>query len=176
MSIPREARASAALAQESRFRGEYPVRSASRLRELLASGADNEVLQVDLQVDAQSGWPRLHGSVVGGMALECRRCGKSYRQDVDLALDLRLVSSDAEERALLSQADPYRIEDDRLALYELIEDEVLLALPMLPRCESCENAAQSAVPPAQEQPVQEQVAKRENPFAALKQKLKTNQE
>lgn len=172
MGIPREVRASVAVAQENRFRGEFATGAAQRLRELVGAEALRAPLQVDLQADARSGWPRLHGSISGTIGLECRRCGKQYAQPVQIELDLRLVRSEAEERSLLSDVDPYWVQDDRLPLHELIEEEVLLALPMLPRCESCENATQAAP----QLPATEETVKRENPFAALKQKLKTNRE
>lgn len=172
MGIPREVRASVAVAQENRFRGEFAAGAAQRLRELVGAQALRVPLQVDLQADAQSGWPRLHGGVSGSVEMECRRCGRQYAQPVQIELDLRLVRSEAEERSLLSEVDPYWVQDDRLPLHELIEEEVLLALPMLPRCESCENATQAAP----QLPAPETVVKRDNPFAALRQKLKTNRE
>lgn len=172
MSIPREVRASVAVAQESRFRGE--LKSTQRLREAFGADALFAPLQVDLQTDARRGWSSLHGSVGGVVELECRRCGVRYRQLLEVAMDLRLVQSEAEERAALAGADPYWVQDDRLPVWELIEEEVLLALPMLPRCESCENVVQAAPqPPA---PAPDESVRRENPFAALKRKLRTNRE
>ena len=47
---------------------------------------------------------------------------------------LRLVNSESDEQAVLEQDDPYLVQDDQLPLRDLVEDEVLLALPMLPRC------------------------------------------
>lgn len=171
MSIPREVQASVAVAQEQRFQGELTIRSCERLREAVADPSAAP-LQVDLLADARSGWPRMHGRVSGCVDLECRRCGRRFGHTLDLVVDLRLVGDDAEARAVLSDADPYFAEDDRLPVRELIEEEVLLALPMLPRCESCENELASAPPPAPE----ESSEKPENPFAVLKRTLKTHRE
>ena len=125
-----------------------------------------------LIADARSGWPRFHGRVSGQVELECRRCDKRFGYPLDVAVDLRLVRDEAEERAVLADADPYWAENDRLPVRELIEEEVLLALPMLPRCESCENDVANAPPPAPE----ESSEKPENPFAVLKRTLKTHRE
>ena len=173
MGLAHEARASVALEREHRYSGRLDVVQCARLRAEVVTPAD-AALQVDLQVDRRSGWPRLHGRIDGTLMLECRRCGRTYAQVVALAPDLRLVFDEAAERAALADADPLLIEDDRLPLRQLVEDEVLLALPMLPRCQSCENdvneAGVSTRPPDQETPVL-----RENPFAALKRQLQSRE-
>jgi uncharacterized protein len=50
---------------------------------------------------------------------------------------LRLVGSEAEERRLLRECEPYLVEDDVLPLQEIVEEEALLALPIAPRCPAC---------------------------------------
>lgn len=172
MSIPREVQASVAVAQEQWFQGELTIRSCERLREAVIADPGAAPLKVDIRADALSGWPRFHGRVSGHVDLECRRCGRRFAYPLDVEVDLRLVRDEAEERAVLADADPYWAENDRLPVRELIEEEVLLALPMLPRCESCENAIASA-PSVPQESVEE---KPENPFAVLKRTLKTHRE
>ncbi|WP_159431084.1 YceD family protein [Fontimonas thermophila] len=164
MSIPREVRASLAVAQEYRFCGELAVTALPRLCAQL--GGNASVLRIDLAADARSGWPRLHGSVTSVVELGCQRCGSEYLKPLQIGIDLRFVDSEDEERALLPDFDPYWVQDDRLPLHELVEDEVLLALPMLPRCPTCENAVETA-----STPVPDAGAKRDNPFAVLAQAL-----
>jgi uncharacterized protein len=171
MSIPHAVRASVAVTQEQHFCGDLPVAALPRLREALAD--DAQMLTVDLLADARSGWPRLHGTLDGTLQLQCLRCDRVYAWPLHAGLDLRLVASEMDEGGdNLESADPYWARDDRLPLRELVEEEVLLALPMLPRCETCENAVLAAAPASGAEPV----AKRENPFAALKQQLKAKQD
>lgn len=171
MSIPHDVRASAAVTQEQHFRGDLPVAALPRLCQALAE--DAQVLAVDLLADARSGWPRLHGMIEGTLQLQCQRCDRVFTWPLRAQLDLRLVRSEADESSDSGDsADPYWARDDRLPLRELVEDEVLLALPMLPRCETCENAVLAASPA----PGAEPVAQRVNPFAALKQQLKAKQD
>ena len=132
-------------------------------------------MQVDLQADRRSGWPRLHGRIAGPLMLECRRCGAAFAHELDLAVDLRLVFGEAEERAALADAEPLLIEDDRLLLRQIVEDEVLLALPMLPRCQSCENVVNEPAATAVRSPEQEAPVPRNNPFAALKRQLQSKE-
>ncbi|QHS08957.1 DUF177 domain-containing protein [Sinimarinibacterium sp. NLF-5-8] len=169
MAIVRETRLSSALAQHSRWQGTLALVQCDRLCQAVSPEASDTLLQVDISVDDRKGWPRLHGRIGGCLGLHCQRCEKSYGLDLDIALDLRLVSSEQQERALQSECDAYWVQDDLLPLQTLIEDEILLALPMLARCEACEAAVQADVA---HEPATEPEVQRVNPFAALRQQLK----
>jgi uncharacterized protein len=107
----------------------------------------------------------MNGKIDGTVQLVCQRCLKPFQWPFDLDVQLRLVRSDAEAAQLLQDCEPYEVREDVLPLQEMTEDEVLLALPLMPRCKTCENAVHSAEPPQPDEP------KGSNPFAALK-KLK----
>jgi uncharacterized protein len=47
------------------------------------------------------------------------------------------VHSEAEERRLLHDCEPLLVEDDTVPLHEVVEEEVLLAIPIAPRCSTC---------------------------------------
>jgi uncharacterized protein len=170
MGIPQSVRASSAVTQSMRFRGELPLSLLPRLGAALA--ASEGELQVDLEAGKARGLPQLSGTVSGQLSLQCRRCDAIYQWPLDLQVGLYLVSSEDEEQALPQDADPCEVQDDQLLLREVVEDEVLLALPMLPRCQMCETIVQSAPPPAR---VEAPVEVRENPFASLKQRFRKDQ-
>jgi uncharacterized protein len=134
--IPQRVKASASVTRGSTWQGPIELAKLPRLAASLdeASGA----LQVSLAAlrDA-AGAPRLQGHVEGELGLVCQRCLQPFRWPLRLDLDLRLVESEAEERRLLHEADPLLVEDDNLPLQAVIEEEVLLALPIAPRCSSC---------------------------------------
>lgn len=164
MPIPKQVQASTAVSQRQRFEGELTVKGLPRLAQVLPK--DQGSLQVSLMADRIGGYPSLHGEVSGQLKLSCQRCEKEFGWTLDVTLGLRLVASDEEGRAVLESADPYQVEDDVLPLRDLVEDEVLLALPMLPRCETCENGVSATA-----EPLQTVVPRRDNPFAVLKQQL-----
>lgn len=97
--------------------------------------------------------------------LTCQRCLQPY--ELPLALDrrLRFVRGEAQAEALDAET-----EDDVLALSrsldlrELVEDELLLALPIVPRHEVCPQPLPMAV---EADPLPEGEVERPNPFAAL---------
>lgn len=169
--IPQRVRASAVVAQATRFEGELPVGALPRLLAVLPY--PDIALQVALQGASPRGQAQLHGRVSGRLPMQCLRCERSFDWALEVRLDLRLVTDEEEERRLLQDADPYWVQDDQLPLHDLIEDEVLLGLPMLPRCPACENSVQQA-PPQVLGEVQK-VQLKENPFAALKGKLKQDE-
>jgi uncharacterized protein len=171
LGIPAKIRVSSAVAQAARYESGLAVTALPRLRELLA--APEGELQVSLQAERRGAHAALTGSVAGSLPLNCERCGRRFAWPLQSEIDWRLVRSEDEERALLGECEPLLVENDELALREAIEDEVLLALPMLPRCETCENAV-SALPPAAPEPMDDTPRRAENPFAALKKQLKSD--
>lgn len=169
MGIPTKIRVSSAAAHAERYAGELPLKALPRLRELLA---DTEAqLSVSLQAQQHQGHAALIGEISGDLPLICKRCGKRFAWPLRAEIDWRLVADEASERALIQECEPLLVENDELPLRDAIEDEVLLAMPMLPRCESCENRVASQ-PEAAVQEI-EQEPRRENPFAALKKQLKS---
>lgn len=106
-------------------------------------------------------WLRLQ--VDGDLSLVCQRCLGPVREHLALDRWLRFVESEAQAAELDAELD-----DDVLALprwldlVELIEDELLLALPLVPRHAVC--PAPLPVPGPDEAALDE---KQPHPFAAL---------
>ena len=132
--IPLRVKASQAVARREAFAGSVPL---AKLPRLAASLADSSgTLQVELQaMRDEEGQDWLHGEIRGRLPLTCQRGLHAFDWSCDVALSLALVGSEAEEEKLLKDTESYRVEDDELPLRDLVEEEVLLALPMMPRCE-----------------------------------------
>lgn len=151
--------------------GEWPVAALTRLADSAAPEAP------------ASAWPALHWALQGetrqpkgGAAqtwlqltaqatvwLTCQRCLQPVKAEVDIERWIRFVDTEAEAAALDADS-----EDDVLALprhldaRELIEDELLLALPLVPRHEVCPDPL-----PVPADQVEDAPEERPNPFAAL---------
>lgn len=162
MPIPSLIKASTALTRSAQYAGALAPDRLERLGAELAQPGSHLDARLELAREDRKDW--LRGRVEGALWLQCRRCLQAFEWTLDLGIELRLVYSDADEARVLEQADPYRVEDDQLPLAEIVEDEVLLALPMMPRCSSCE-AAGAAADSAVEEPVAE--TRKPNPFAQL---------
>ena len=138
-------------------------------QELRAPEAD---LTIDWQADGEqrsavdgSRRPALHLRAQATLPLTCQRCMGEVR--VPLAVDRHFVFvPDEDTAAALDEAS----DDDVLALAPdfdlraLIEDELLMALPLVPRHDECPDAVQLSVQSADFDATQEE---KTNPFAAL---------
>ena len=132
--IPLRVKASQAVSRHEAFAGSLPLAKLPRLAATLADPAGE--LQVELQATRdREGQDWLHGEIRGRLPLTCQRGLHAFDWNCDVALSLALVDSEAEEQKLLKDSESYLVEDDELPLRDLVEDEVLLALPMTPRCE-----------------------------------------
>lgn len=113
------------------FDGVVPLAKLSRLAQIALTAT--APVQVSLQTQCQAdGGTHLIGTLRGGLVLRCERCLQPLDWSFEIDVNLRLVRSEAEEQRWLERAEPLLIEDDELPLHALIEDEILLALPMAP--------------------------------------------
>ena len=108
----------------------------------------------------------LHLQARTQIALECQRCLQPWVCDLDVERSVRFVADENQASALDAES-----EDDVLALTNaldmrtLIEDELLLALPIVPKHEVCPEPLPVPSEPAREDEAGE--AQSPNPFAAL---------
>ena len=104
--------------------------------------------------------PWLHLQAEAALALECQRCLGPLPTALEVDRWFRFARDEAQAEALDAEVEEDVLELGRpLDLIELIEDELLLALPLVPRHDDC-------VPPL---PLAEDALEdaRPNPFAAL---------
>ena len=150
--------------------GRWPLQQFDRLAaSAVADALAADAAEVDWRARGESRAMRggesqvwLHIGARTRVPLECQRCLKHV--DVPLAIERSFLFVDGEDAAAQLDADS---EDDVLALTraldlrELIEDELLLALPIVPRHPVCPVPL---VAPAGDEAVFEE---KPNPFAAL---------
>ncbi|AOK29197.1 hypothetical protein WS67_18820 [Burkholderia singularis] len=136
--------------------------------------------QPELQDDGSEGpQPYLRLALHGAAWLECQRCLTPYRQAFDIDVVYRIVETEEE-------ADEFPLDEDEVDvivgsrqfdLVDLIEEELLLSLPIVPKHEVCpavhESLASGASGPAadagDDAPDETAAGEsgRPNPFAAL---------
>jgi uncharacterized protein len=115
--------------------------------------------------DQEQVWLTLTAEVV--LSLECQRCLGLADITVSVERAFRFVATEA-----LAEVEDEDSEEDVLVisrafnLLELIEDELLMALPIAPMHETCPQPVQFI---AADPDFEENVADRPNPFAALAQ-------
>jgi len=109
---------------------------------------------------------RVGGRVQARLTLLCQRCLEPLVLAVDEPVALVLVESFAEMEQAPEGSDPWWPEEPRVRLLDLVEEQILLALPQAPRHPEggCELHYQG---PAVEVAETAEAAPRENPFAQL---------
>lgn len=120
------------------LRGTWPVKEFPRLRDALYD--DQGAIAYDLRgVRDLLGRPGLELRVTGTLRVACRRCLEAVEVRLDEVSRLWLARSQAEIDAQPVAADgPDGVVASReMAVRDLVEDELLLALPYAPRHEEC---------------------------------------
>jgi uncharacterized protein len=77
--------------------------------------------------------PYLRGHIHGKLTLTCQRCMQAMDFPVDTEMTLGLVNSPAEADALPDHYEPLMAESESVVLSDIIEDELLLCLPLVPK-------------------------------------------
>lgn len=129
-----------ALAEKGRaIDGRLPVDAFRRLAGWLHSSEG--ALEASLRFGRDdAGRHVLEGRLRGELELLCQRCLTPYWLPVDLELALVLVASEAAADALPEELDALIVDAQRsMHTVDMIEDDLILALPLVPRCERAEE-------------------------------------
>jgi uncharacterized protein len=150
--------------------GTLPVKSLPRLVAALASDAGEVGVVLEAGMDAGRR-VTVTGRIDAGLDLMCQRCLEPVRLQVHAEPNLAWVKSDGQIADLPDAYEPLLSADGRVALAELVTDELLLALPLVPKHEgdaACGGFKESAVR------IADPGEARKKPFAELA-KLKRGQ-
>ncbi|MFU8831526.1 MAG: YceD family protein [Wenzhouxiangella sp.] len=77
---------------------------------------------------------RVEVEVSGRVPMQCQRTLRTFDQEIESASVVGIVSSEDEAAELPEDYDPQIFPDKRVPLLDLIEEEVLLSLPLVPVC------------------------------------------
>ena len=106
----------------------------------------------------------LKGHVDAGLMLQCQRCMEPFKYEIIADFVLGIVNTLEEANALSDNYEPALTKDGHLALRELIEDELILNLPIIPRHEPKDCKVKL---PLTDTDVEWKEGERENPFQVL---------
>ncbi len=151
------------------FEGEISLAETKRLGELLqGSEADRKGRKIAVSFEFsrnECGIPMIIGRLETSLELECQRCLKAL--ELPLKLDFKLMIDASDEIVSNSDMDTIYSNDGYVDIIELVEEELLLAIPLVAThddtaCNEDWNAGHA----------ESEATARENPFAVLQQ-LKT---
>lgn len=151
------------VAQRRMYSGVAPLALMSRLRDLLADSHGDASYEIEFGIDELS-IPFVSVVVSAGLPLICQRSLETFVLPVRAETRLGLVRSEREESALPGGYEALLVPDDNgLVLLDLIEDELLLQVPVVPLSPAGPEADEAAFSSDKTGS-----PGRENPFAALK--------
>src|SRR5699024_10007783 len=143
--------------------GKIALSNLSRLADY--QGVPDTQVEVELRFchEIASGNRVVEGSISTELELECQRCLEHLNFPVHTKVKLIMVWSEEQTQSLPENYDPWLITEDKMSVPALLEDEILLMLPVVALHDEC-PASLHVVP---EPEVFAQLQAADNPFAVL---------
>lgn len=152
--------------QVKRFEGTVALNKLARLTPLLTSSEGEAAFALEFDQDDEQRM-RIRGQVTAVLSVVCQRCMHPMDLEVNSNFQLSPVEGELEAERLPDDYDPLLLESSVIRLMDLIEDELILAIPPAPRhaemaC-SVDMADYQSAPEVEPEPTVDE----ENPFAVL---------
>jgi len=124
------------------FQGTMPIKRMQRLGPLLAPETESRIDEVLVRGDAgftarfsydRQGLLTIRLDVEAELPLVCQRSLEPYREKVSRHSWLAVIEDVADQQLIPDMYDPVLVEHRRMALLDIVEEELLLAVPQVPR-------------------------------------------
>ncbi len=145
---------------KARLAGELPLRAMQRLRAMCVDDESAASVVLQFECSGESGVRRVYGDIAITVHVACQRCLQPMPLVLDAHPSLIIVAPDARADALGQQADVL-VADRPIALASIVEDELLLAMPMIPTHDASECPVAAFLGKAEQQKHDD------NPFSVL---------
>jgi len=124
--------------RRSVLRGEIELKRLNRLAEMLESDAGVVTAALEFRKDP-GGWLIVELEYEATVHLLCQRCLTPLEHHVADKVEMALLESASLEQHVPERYEPVVLEEDRLMPAILIEDELIISLPIVPRHERAEE-------------------------------------
>lgn len=114
------------------FEGVLPLANMRRLSELLADTSGQVHVRFHFG-KLNSGKRYIKALINGKLLFECQRCGNPVSYDIKSEIKLCPIFGKAMTDELPEDLEPLLVNDEQIILSELVEEELLLSLPMVPK-------------------------------------------
>jgi uncharacterized protein len=115
------------------YEGVWPVANFERLAEAICN-PEGEV-RARLKFATRAGTPCLDGFIQAELEMRCERCLDPVMQHVESEFRFGLITDEEEADQLPKEFEPLLVSDGEHSLMQLVEDELLLSLPIVARHE-----------------------------------------
>ena len=152
------------------FSGTIPLSRMKRLAALLVEATGEASFTAAFRTDLDQRIV-IDLTVEAALSLICQASLEVYDEQVKRRSELAVIEDDSEQFNLPDNYEPVLTENGRLAIASLVEDELLLGLPQIPRKPGLQEIEYSTGGPAITKETLPE-GSRKNPFSALQGMLK----
>lgn len=131
------------IAARARFAGQLPLRRFRRLHALLLDDTGDVDYELGFGRD-QEGRSVVTGRVTAEVVVQCERCLAAVSITLDCPVALQCVHSEAQALQVSASYEPLLLDGSALRSVALIEDELILSLPIVPRHDEHDQACRPA--------------------------------
>ena len=124
--------------------GEVAVGQLLRLAEFVTTAQDRLRYKISGLID-EDGYPAADLHLEGGLQLICQRCNAALDFELNRTARFRFVATEEELNALPIEDDEIEaiVGSPSMSVYDWVEDEAILSLPLVPRHGECSAPSQT---------------------------------
>lgn len=115
------------------------VKELKRLSDCLTDTAGDVRVALDFEFDNQHRRV-ISGEVTANVKVQCQRCLQPVAIELAEPVNLALVESEEMAKLLPATLDPWISEDDQIRPADIVEEQLILGLPIAATHETCESA------------------------------------
>ena len=149
--------------KRSELIGQIDLSSLDRLAEMLADNSGT--VAVKLVFGREGRLATIEGRITASLAVQCQNCLEVMYWPVDSKIKLAIVSSMDEADRLPEDYEPLLVRDKKIPLKDIVEDELLLALPAFPK--HSEPCYQNRSASGDQESLKSEKSNLNNPFSIL---------
>ena len=117
--------------KEISLSGLYQISDLARVSEIASNKTDKININLSFYLDNDK-TPCIDGIISLDIVLICQRCLEELNISLKVRFNLAFVRNEKQGEELDSNYEIYVTEEDELATHDLISDEILLSIPMVP--------------------------------------------
>lgn len=111
------------------LQGQLSLQQLSRLQDLLVNSTGEVQINWQLGID-DNGFAYIRGNLDTVLPLRCQRCWGTMMYPLHLMVSLSPILGEASVKKLPEQYEPLVLTEDQVTVADVIEEEILLALPL----------------------------------------------
>ena len=111
--------------------GQVCLKELQRLQTMLHDDRGELIYNLDFSIDA-NGLYRIGGEIGASVGMLCQRCLEPMRVEITQSVCLGIVRDMMEANNLSPEYEPLMLVEETFSLFELVENELILALPFSP--------------------------------------------